>query len=97
MFEQSPTNHNAGRHTKAFAESSPKTQINKVTQLVNETPCEELPVATRISLHKAGKISASEMVSTVHSEKEVAAKIKKTIASEVSKPIAYTPDDALGL
>ena len=32
-----------------------------------------------------------------HSDKEVAAKIKKTNASEVCKPIPYTPDEALGL
>ena len=28
--------------TKEFAECSPKTQINRVSQLVNGTPCEEL-------------------------------------------------------
>ena len=33
----------------------------------------------------------------VHSDKEVAAKLKKTIVLEVSKPIAYTSDEALGL
>ena len=44
-----------------------------------------------------GKRSASKVVSMVHSDKGVAAKLKKTIASEVSKPIAYMPDEALGL
>ena len=33
----------------------------------------------------------------LHSDKEVAAKIKEPIASEVSKLIAYTPDGDLGL
>ena len=64
-------------------------KLNRVSQLVNETLCTELVVATHVSLHKAEKNSASEMVSILHSDKEVAAKIKKTIASEVSKPIAY--------
>ena len=61
------------------------------------TTCEELVVATRVSSHKAGKRSAPVGISIVHSGKEVAAKIKNTIASEVSKPIAYTPDEALVL
>ena len=61
--------------TKEFAECSPKTQINKVSLFVNETPCEELVTATHISLHKAGKRSVSEVVPIVLSDKEIAAKI----------------------
>ena len=54
-------------------------------------------MTSRVSLHKTGKRSTSEVVSMAHSDKEVAAKIKKTNASEVCKPIPYTPDEALGL
>ena len=97
LFEELITSHNAGRPTKEFTEYSPKTQINKVSQLVNETPYEELVVTSRVILHKERKRNASEVVSIVHSDKEVAAKIEQNIASEVSKPIAYTPDEALGL
>ena len=73
LFEQPTTSHNAGRPPKEFAKCFPKTQINEVSQFVNETPCEKLVVATSVSIHKAGKRRASEVV---HSDKEVAAKIK---------------------
>ena len=36
-------------------------------------------MATRVSLHKAGKRSESEVVSVVHFDKEVADKIKKLL------------------
>ena len=52
---------------KEFTVCSPKTYISKVAQLVNENSCEELIVATRISLHKAGE-KKSEVVSMVHSQ-----------------------------
>ena len=74
LFEQSTTSHNAGRPTKGSAEYTHKAQINKVSQLVNETSCGEL-----------GKSSTSEVVLIAHSDKEVSAKIKKPIASEVIK------------
>ena len=75
LFEQPTTSYNAGRPAKDFAECSPKTQIKKVSQLLNETPCEELVVATRVNSLKAGKRSASEVISMVHSDKEFAIKM----------------------
>ena len=64
---------------------------------MNETPCEEHVVATRFSLHKAGKRRASEVVLMVHFDKEVVAKIKKTIAAEVSNLLHIRPMAPLGL
>ena len=51
-----------------LAEFLPKPKIN---------PCEEFVAATHFSLHKAGKRSASELGSMVHSDKELADEIKR--------------------
>ena len=61
---------------------------------MNENSCEELLVLVYTKRGKR-KINASEVVSIVHSHKENAARIKITIASEVSKHIGYTPNDGV--
>lgn len=84
-----------GRPSKEFEECTPKYQMQKVSPLVNATTSQELMVATRVSLFKAGKRSASEMVSLIDSDENIAAKIKKI---DSSKPYTtYTPDEALAL
>ena len=91
------SNQQQRRHKKEFAECYRKTQINNVLQRVNVNLCEELVLVTWVGLHKAVERLAFEVASMVHSAKEIVTKIKKTIASEVSKPISYTSDEGLAL
>lgn len=87
---------NRGRPDKMFDECSNKTKLSKVSQIVKEIPHSELVVATTSSLYKAGKRSASELVSMANDE-GTAKKIKSFLGSNASLPIPYTPDDALAL
>lgn len=70
---------NVGRKPKEFTECTPKTQVNKISHLVKKSSCEELMVAASVSLYNKGKRSASEIVSMVNSDVEVATKIKKKL------------------
>lgn len=91
------SSNNAGRPPKEFTECTFKNQVHKVAPLVNKNSCDELVVATRVSLYKAGKRNASEVVSLMNSDAEVASKIKKTVVSGSKYFVAYTPEEALAL
>lgn len=87
----------AQRNEKPFSECTRKTQIKKIASIANETPNEELMVATSVSLYKAGKRSASQVVSKLCSESTIAPKMLKSVDSEPKTPIPYTPEEALAL
>lgn len=87
----------AGRPVKDFSDCTHKKQVEKVADLVAETPLNALMVATSSSLHKAGKRTASQVLLKLDSHQSNAAKIKKCLESEVQIPTKYTPDEALAL
>lgn len=57
-----------GRPEKPFAECSRKTKLGKVTDIIDQSSCDELVAATTSSLYKAGKRSASALVGLVTNE-----------------------------
>ena len=52
----------AGRPVKDFLDCTHKNQVEKVADLMAETPLNALMVATSSSLHKAGKRTASQVL-----------------------------------
>lgn len=90
-------NNNLGRHVKNFAECSSKTKVKKVSQLVSKSSCDELVVAARVSLQKAGKRSASKVVSLLESDSNIAKKIKENTVSKNNNVTPYSADEALAL
>jgi len=89
------THTGSGRKQKNFADCSAKRQVTKVSELVNGKTCNELMTATRVSLCKAGKRSASQIVSMAVTDSTASSKIKKSLESDRQVPIKYTPDEAL--
>lgn len=54
-------------------------------------------VAASVSLYKAGKRNASQVVSKLFEESSTASKMLKSVSSEQKTPIPYTPEEALSL
>lgn len=94
----SPTNcEKPGRPTKDFTDSCLKGQVRKVSPLVKENSCEKLMLAASVSLQKAGKRNASQVVSLLQTDVELATKVKKIVDSGENLPVKYSPDEALAL
>lgn len=83
-----------GRPEKPFAECSRKTKLGKVTDIIDQSSCDELVAATTSSLYKAGKRSASALVGPVTNE-GAEKKIKSCIESLSLAIIPYSPEEAL--
>lgn len=73
------TSAQVGRPVKEFSACSVKSQVHKVSSLINESSCSELIAATRSSLYRTGKRTASKVISMLDSNDVVAAKIKKVL------------------
>lgn len=86
----------SGRPEKPFTECSGKTQLGKVANIIEQTSCDKLVLATTSSLYKAGKRSASALVGLLTNE-GAAKKIKSCIESPSLDMIPYTPEEALAL
>lgn len=88
---------NAGRPEKNFKDCTAKTQKQKVSSIVSQTPCNELVVAASSSLYRAGKRNASKVVSILENSEGVAKKFMTCIESDIQLPIKYTAEEALAL
>ncbi|XP_041448468.1 uncharacterized protein LOC121404022 [Drosophila obscura] len=86
-----------GRPSKEFEDCSLKTKLNKAKSLANEATNEELMLAARVSLYKAGKRNASRAVSLLSSDEEVVAKTIKCESSDPKLPIKFSPEEALAI
>lgn len=86
-----------GRPRKDFCDLCPKTQIRKVSSLVQQATCEELMVATSSSLYKSGLRSASKIICTLNKDETAGQKIKRSMDTQVKLQIPYSPEEALAL
>lgn len=73
------TQKGAGRKQKEIAACHAKRQCTKVSELVEGNTCNELMIATRVSLYKAGKRSASQVVSMVGTDSDASKKLKEAL------------------
>lgn len=83
--------------TKDFAEKSKRTQLLNVSSLVKAKSCDELVLATKVSLYKSGKRDAAKMLKELNASPTRATKIKKAIFCPPNMPIPYAPEEALAL
>lgn len=88
---------NRGRPPKTFSQSSNSSQVKKISTIVQSASRDELLVATRVSLYKAGKRDAAQVLGGIEKSPTRASKLKKTLSCPQVTPTSYTPEEALAL
>lgn len=86
-----------GRPAKTFSESGDRSQLKKISHLVQSTSKEELLLATRVSLYNSGKRDAAQILQSLEESPTRATKMKKIVSCPTASPIPYTPEEALAL